>query len=240
MARFPWVWRPEFAPALLVSCHTHCWPSEKMVKGSEHSGEATQARGVKIRGVTFIGAALAELRNHSGRRPHPNPNSTIAFWEKKICHLYSFCFGNNRRSVLWWHSLEFWNVKCSFYYRALPYKVCCMAVCSMGLFQSLRRLRKENTLSSWCCGVTLHQRDTGGRTNQPERRNRNARNQVDILTVKLKHMQRILGRLKDYHSLKKMFCSWLKFKEAKRICHSVKEKPSTFTYKVRINHTHSL
>lgn len=43
-------------------------------------------------------------------------------------------------------------------------------------------------------GMTLHQRDTEGRTNQPERRNRNAWNQVDILIVTLKHMQQILGR----------------------------------------------
>lgn len=42
--------------------------------------------------------------------------------------------------------------------------------------------------------MTLHQRDTGGRTDQPERRKRNAWNQVDILIVTLKHMQQILGR----------------------------------------------
>lgn len=43
-------------------------------------------------------------------------------------------------------------------------------------------------------GRTLQQRDTGGRTNQPQRRNRKAWNQVDILIVTLRHMQQILGR----------------------------------------------
>jgi hypothetical protein len=76
------------------------------------------------------------------------------------------------------------------------------------LLQGLRKWIREN----WGCDkiplfkrldMTLHQRDTGGRTNQPVRRNRppppphthTPWSQVDILTVKLQHDQQSLVRL---------------------------------------------